>query len=255
LAAYMMNMSEGLKILDIPKSFIGGDGVINPVLLWDSESVVLIDTGFPGQADLFIDAIEETGSSLNELSHILITHQDLDHIGSLSSLQKMASEHLMTVSHCDEKPYIEFTKMPIKMTPERITQIEKKLQGKINGTIVDMLEELKSKVNNSVKDGDYLDICGGIDVIHTPGHTPGHLCYYLKKYKTVVVGDALNLVNGVLEGPDPNFTNDMDLATQSLEKLLELDFENIICYHGGLLKDDAKAKLELLCNIESIKRL
>lgn len=43
----------------------------------------------------------------------------------------------------------------------------------------------------SVKPGDILPWCGGIEIIDTKGHMPGHISLYLKEFKTLITGDAL----------------------------------------------------------------
>jgi glyoxylase-like metal-dependent hydrolase (beta-lactamase superfamily II) len=242
-----MRIAEGLEILELPMSFMGGDGTINPVLIWDENSAVLVDAGFPGQVQLIKKAVETAGVSFETLSHIVITHQDLDHIGSLSGLQKALGQGTRVIAHVDEKPYIEFEKMPIKMTPERIARMKNNLKGSRYGSVNDLIRELKSKVNHTVDDGDEIDVCGGIKIIHTPGHTPGHICLYLKKYKILIAGDALNVENGALTGPNAPFTLDMEVAGRSLIKLLDLELEGIICYHGGMIGPEANGQLEALC--------
>ena len=110
------------------------------------------------------------------------------------------------------------------------------------------LEALKSKVDKTVDDGEVLPYCGGITVIFTPGHTPGHICLYLKQYKTLITGDALNVVEGQLVGPNKEFTPDMDMAKKSLKKFSQYDVETVICYHGGIYKDNVKSRQLELAN-------
>ncbi|AEN89735.1 Beta-lactamase domain protein [Priestia megaterium WSH-002] len=91
----------------------------------------------------------------------------------------------------------------------------------------------KVDVDIVLKGSQLLPYCGGIEVIFTPGHTPGHVSFYLRKSKTLVAGDALVLVNGKLMGPVKQTTLNMDQAVQSLEKFLNYEIEHVICYHGG----------------------
>jgi glyoxylase-like metal-dependent hydrolase (beta-lactamase superfamily II) len=80
-------------------------------------------------------------------------------------------------------------------------------------------------------------------VIFTPGHTPGHICLYLKKSKTLIAGDALMLVDGKLISSPPELTADPVQAKESLKKLAELDVEPVICYHGGVYQGGIKGLL------------
>lgn len=103
-----------------------------------------------------------------------------------------------------------------------------------------------SKVDVTFEDEETLPFCGGITVIHTPGHTPGHICLYLKANKLLIAGDALTVKDGVLSGPVPEFAQDIEMAYMSLKKLLKYDIEGIICYHGGLVYGEADRIEELI---------
>ncbi|HKJ92492.1 MAG TPA: MBL fold metallo-hydrolase, partial [Longimicrobiales bacterium] len=98
-------------------------------------------------------------------------------------------------------------------------------------------------VTRALQDGDELPYCGGILVLHTPGHTPGHISLYLRRSKTLVSGDALVSENGVLQGPRPGATPDMATAVASLSKLTGLDIVTAITYHGGVVKENVKDRL------------
>jgi glyoxylase-like metal-dependent hydrolase (beta-lactamase superfamily II) len=85
--------------------------------------------------------------------------------------------------------------------------------------------------------GERLPYCGGIKVIHTPGHTVGHICLYLEQSRTLVAGDALAVEGGVLRPSLPALSHDVDQAVASLKQLSSVDIAAIICYHGGLYQD------------------
>ncbi|KKO50771.1 hypothetical protein XI25_30785, partial [Paenibacillus sp. DMB20] len=98
-------------------------------------------------------------------------------------------------------------------------------------------------LDRTVSDGEHLPWCGGIDIIHTPGHTPGHMSLYLPADKTLIAGDAVVIENGQLNIANPQFTLDLDEAVHSVQRLLNYDIERIICYHGGLFQGDVKQAL------------
>jgi glyoxylase-like metal-dependent hydrolase (beta-lactamase superfamily II) len=93
-----------------------------------------------------------------------------------------------------------------------------------------------------------LPYCGGITVIFTPGHTPGHICLYLNRSKILITGDAMVCVDGELQGPNPQATYDMETALKSLQKLTQHDIEMVVCYHGGVYRDGANKRLSELAN-------
>lgn len=101
----------------------------------------------------------------------------------------------------------------------------------------------KAKVDKCVEDGEVLPFCGGITGIHTPGHTPGHMCYYLERLKLLIAGDILQVVNGSLV-KCPNFTVlDKEAIANSLNKLSRYEIGTVVCYHGGLFRGDASQRI------------
>jgi glyoxylase-like metal-dependent hydrolase (beta-lactamase superfamily II) len=104
----------------------------------------------------------------------------------------------------------------------------------------EVLERLEPvRVDKHLEDGDRLDLAGGTRVIFTPGH----LSLYLERPKVLVAGDALTAEGGHLNGPNPPFTLDVGEAGRSVRRLAELDVETIVCYHGGVVGDDANGQL------------
>jgi glyoxylase-like metal-dependent hydrolase (beta-lactamase superfamily II) len=230
-----MRIANGIEMLEIEANLTQGPGIIHPVLIWDDNEVILVDTGFPGQFPQFAEAIQKAGVSIERLTKVIITHHDLDHIGGLSGLLKHSPQKIELLAHRMEKPYIEGEQLPTKMPrTDTISQ--------------EQLEKMKiiygNKLDRALIDGEELPYCGGIIVIHTPGHTPGHICLFLKKEKTLITGDAMSVVDHQLLGPAPRFTYDMNLAMDSLGKLKNYDIEKVICYHGGLYQGQIRQRID-----------
>lgn len=83
-----MEIANGIYMLEISANILGKPSVINPTLIWDKDKVILIDTGFLGQLPQIRVAIEEVGVSFDQLNMVILTHQDIDQVGSLSSILK-----------------------------------------------------------------------------------------------------------------------------------------------------------------------
>lgn len=231
-----MKIAEGLDILELGNE----ERRMNATLIWDDKNVILIDTGLPGQIENIREEVEKAGVSFDRINKIIITHHDLDHIGSLSSIVKNSKSEIEVLAHSGERPYIEGDKIGIKITPERLSSMPDSMK--------ETIKQLKTKVNRIVKDEENLPYCGGIEVIYTPGHTPGHICLYLRKYKALVTGDAMNVVNNELIGPNPEYTFDMEQAMESLKKLTKYDIETVICYHGGVFTKSSNERIAKLAN-------
>lgn len=247
-----MKTAKGIEILKLP--YMGDQ--IYPTLIWDDNTVVLVDAGFPGQLADICKVMAEVGVPLSKLNKIVITHQDIDHIGGLAEIVRASEQEIEVIAHEEEKPYIEGEKRLIKMTPERLTKMFESIpESRRREEEAKYLESLKSKIQRAVGDGELLPFCGGITVIHTPGHTPGHICLYHTSSKTLITGDALNVVDGKLVGPNPGFSADMDTAMKSVKKLTEYDIETAVCYHGGVYKDNVNVRIKELNRYGTVKGL
>lgn len=215
----MMEISKGVEMLQL--DFHGN--IIHPMLLWDQDMAVLIDTGFPGQIEDVRAAMAKVGVSLDKLKVVILTHQDMDHIGSLPEILQECGHHVTVYAHELDKPYI---------------------QGELPLLKDGHLENPpKGKVDYTVSDGQELPYCGGISVIHTPGHTPGHISLYAKQSKTLIAGDSMYSVDGILGGIHAPTTLDMSAARLSLQKVVDLDIESVVCYHGGLTNQNVREQI------------
>jgi glyoxylase-like metal-dependent hydrolase (beta-lactamase superfamily II) len=243
-----MHIATGIEMLEISVQVMGGIETIYPTLLWDDDSAVLVDTGYPGLLPKFKDALQEAAVPWSKLHTIIITHQDLDHIGSLPAFLTEKGSALTVLAHETEKPYIQGDKMLLKHTPEAIAAAEAMIPPQVpaewrQAFLNVLAHPPKGKVDLTIADGDHLAVAGGITVIHTPGHSPGHLSLYHHSSRTLIAADALTVVDGELQGPDSKATPDMNTALCSLVKFAEFQIDTVICYHGGLYHGDANHRI------------
>lgn len=226
-----MRISEGVEMIQLTARAFNQDITLNPTLVWNNEEVILIDTGMPDQIDQLKEALNKLNMSIEQLKVILLTHQDLDHIGCAADIRNNSDKNIIVYAHEFDKPYIE-GKLPLIKT--NASQMSKEELSAIPDEIKYLYKTPpKVDVDIVLKGSQLLPYCGGIEVIFTPGHTPGHVSFYLGKSKTLVAGDALVLANGQLMEPVKQTTLNMDQAVQSLEKFLNYEIEHVICYHGG----------------------
>ncbi len=230
-----------VTVLDIEFEYNGTMQIINPVVLQDNDFLILVDAGYPKQRIQFEESAKQHGIQLEKLTHIILTHHDFDHIGSLAEFKRNYPSVKIVASEI-EKEYIEKRKKPL-----RLQQAEKvypslldkdKPKALIFHKILESIEEVK--VDEIVTDHQLLPIGDGIEVIFTPGHTEGHISLYLKESKILISGDALFLDEQQLKIPHPEFAYDVEMAKASIKKLFNYEIDQIICYHGGLLKGNWK---------------
>ncbi|MGO4693745.1 MBL fold metallo-hydrolase [Paenibacillus sp. FSL A5-0031] len=243
-----MNIASGVNMMPISAVMMGRMETIYPTLIWDNDTVILVDTGYPGQLPLIKEQMERAGLAFERLNKIIITHQDLDHIGSLPAILQELPHKAEVLADKVEAPYIQGEAHLLKVTPESIEQAVKALPAEVpeewRAAFRKTLENPpKANVDVIITDGQQLPYCGGIIVIGTPGHTPGHLSLYHTASKTLIAADALIVENDQLLGPTPHYCLDPDTAKKSIKKLTQYDINTVICYHGGLYSDHVNERI------------
>jgi glyoxylase-like metal-dependent hydrolase (beta-lactamase superfamily II) len=232
-----MRIAQGVEVLEIPVNVNGQPEFIYPTLIWDEETAILVDTGYPGQLSLIEKAVNKTEFSFDKINRIIITHHDIDHIGSALSIKKISNKNIEILAHEEEIPYIQGEKVPLKLA-----QLEMSMES-LPANMKIIYEKLKAgfdsckvKIDVSLKDGEELPYFGGISVIHTPGHTFGHICLYLKQSKILIAGDMFALKGDILSTSSEQINFDQSKYLSSLDKVKKYDIKAIVCYHGGFYK-------------------
>ena len=228
---------DDIIVLDIKYKFYDNEGTIHPVVLKDDNEMILIDCGYIGFMPIIEDALREKNLDCNQLTKIVITHHDHDHMGALADF-KQKYPNVKIVASEIEAPYIEGKKKSLRLQQaEALQDILSPEHQSFGKAFCEILKSVKPvKVDLLVHDGDVMNWCGGCTIIGTPGHTPGHISLYLENKKTIITGDAAALENNLLVIANPQFTLDIENANKSISKLLEYDAERYICYHGGIFE-------------------
>ncbi|WCK56883.1 MBL fold metallo-hydrolase [Aneurinibacillus sp. Ricciae_BoGa-3] len=242
-----MRVANGVEMLELEAEAFGGRSTLCPTLIWDNQMAILVDTGMPGGLEQIRSAMEKAGIPFGKLQAVILTHQDLDHIGGIEEVLEASEGSIQVYAHELDKPYIEGTLPLIKTTAARMAPVLNSLPEDERKTALQLCENPPhAKVDRTLTDGQLLPWCGGIRVLFTPGHTPGHISLYLEQSKVLVAADAMIVYGGVLRGPVQQTTVDMETALRSLGKFTELDIESVICYHGGFYNHNVKERLQEL---------
>lgn len=237
-----------ITVLEVKFHFNGSINSIFPVILSDENEMILIDCGYPNFLSLIKDCAKRKGIDINKLTKIILTHHDFDHIGSLAEF-KRNYPNVKILSSIEEEKYISGKEKSLRLQQaeaiyDKLPE-EKKKEARAFHTLIESIECVE--VDVCLKDKDFFSWCGGIEIISTPGHMPGHICIYIKESKTLIAGDALVIENSNLDIANPQYTLDIVKAKESIKKLLNYEIDEIICYHGGIYKRNIKKSLQEIC--------
>jgi glyoxylase-like metal-dependent hydrolase (beta-lactamase superfamily II) len=220
----------------IPVTFHGhlGSMVMNlSLIVLPDFGATLVDASMPNHLTEVQAALATDGFSPRDIKQIIVTHHDIDHIGSLAQIA--AATGATILAHPVEAPYIAGNKKMVKYPSEEILA-----QDPRRREVFDQIGF--AHVDQLIEDGEVLR--GGFRVIAIPGHCPGHISLFVERSKILIAGDALTSENGRLAGPGIRATPDMRTATKSVRRLASLpELTAIVTYHGGLVTDDPLGQL------------
>ncbi|MDD3058899.1 MAG: MBL fold metallo-hydrolase [Sphaerochaeta sp.] len=227
---------QQLVVLSVKMKFFGSEDVVHPVVLMDSQYRVLVDCGPVGALERIEEALRAHQIEPSSITHIILTHQDHDHVGCAAAFKRRYPPVRILCSE-EEKPYIEGSKVSLRLEQALAMQAQlPEAQKSFGEAFCALLRSVEPvAVDQVIHIGQHLPFCGGTEVIGTAGHTPGHLSLSIEKFGIIIAGDAIALEAGKPVIANPQFTLDPDKAEASLQYVLSLGAQKLICYHGGIL--------------------
>jgi len=178
----------------------------------------LIDTGTANNFNDIKNFCEEKGVQINNLNIIINTHCHADHIGS-NYLFKKANPRIIFYAHHLAKPYIEDIEKQFKERP---------VPGFFN------LISGSTKIDQSLEDGDIVDIGMDLKIIHTPGHSKGSISIFIPEKDILISGDAIPGEKDV-----PIYEN-VNILKKSFLKMREVSAKHVISSFDGYCNDISK---------------
>jgi len=179
------------------------------------DGVTLIDSGFPGRGEAIMSELAAEGIMAGDVKRILLTHHDIDHIGSAAFLQEKTGCEMYI--HADDLPYV--------------TGVKKR--GGLKRLVGALMKPEKPKELKKI-DGDTI---GEFSVIPTPGHTKGHTAFRFRN--VLFLGDLVRSKEGKLCLSPSIMTWDKDVLTASIKTLPVAGADWLCPAHGEPIKADA----------------
>ncbi|MGF1505785.1 MAG: MBL fold metallo-hydrolase [Chloroflexi bacterium] len=207
--------------------------IVHTYLIEHEDGLTLVDTAVKPVAGRILSELEQDNRVPNDITEIVITHAHPDHVGGLPQLHNATGAPV--ICHHIEAPYVEGDEPIPRPEKSELKPLERLLwmpPDTVPGTPVD----------RTVEDGEFI---GQWQVVHTPGHAPGHISLWQPETKILIAGDALANTFNNLGRPFPPFTADMATAIESIHRLAELEPAIICPGHGAVLDFAAAAKLKL----------
>lgn len=210
-------------------------GAVNVYLLDGGDGLTLIDSGYAGSAPRIGAALEALGRRWPDVRQVLLTHCHPDHAGSLAEVKRLSGAP--AVMHPLDAELVRAgraVREQIVISPGLLNQLLFQLFIAGAPPTVEAAE-----LEQTVDDGALLPAAGGLRVVHTPGHSAGHVAYLWEKQGVLFAGDTASHVAGLRLSIN---YEDLDEGRRSLQKLARLEFDAACFGHGGPLQRGAAAQ-------------
>ena len=224
-----------LIVLDVEMHYGEQTDLIHPAVVRGGGYNVLVDCGYVGSLHKIEEALQAQGIAPQSITHIILTHQDHDHVGAAGAYKRKYPS-VRILASAIETPYIDGTQKSLRLTQAEEMQDSLPPEMKAFGlAFCNLLRSVEPvQIDQPLNDGEILPFGGGCHIMATPGHTPGHISLYLPRIDTIICGDAIALEKGVPTIANPQFTLNLIDAQSSMQRILSSSVKTILCYHGGL---------------------
>ncbi|HEY3018616.1 MAG TPA: MBL fold metallo-hydrolase [Solirubrobacteraceae bacterium] len=237
-----MEVAPGIHRIEAPL----GDRFVALYLLAGEESTLLVDTGLDETPrSVLLPYLGGAGIDPRRVRYVLTTHADFDHTGGNASFREIAPE-AVTLCHWLDRPLVESIE---RMIADRYGEF-----AADHG--IDDSEETKSWIRANARHVPVdVALAGGeeirlgpdwrVEVLHTPGHSRGHLSVHDPRSRSVVIADT-TLWNAVLtrDGAPafPPTYRYVDTYLASLHRLQGMEIETLLTSHYPVFRGAAVAE-------------
>jgi glyoxylase-like metal-dependent hydrolase (beta-lactamase superfamily II) len=208
---------------------------VRAFVLDSGDELLVIDTLFAAHARPIMEQIEAIGRSVKDVKHIILTHGHRSHLGGLAELAALSGapvyghewEADIIAGQRAAQPVSWLPHSPLQSYPFQL------------GNNLNISKHAPKAVDHYIHEGDQI---GPLTVVHTPGHSPGHLAFWWDEKKALFVGDAI-VTWPRFELGWRGFLLNPTQHKESIKRLAEFDTEFMFTGHGDPVLGGAGKKI------------
>lgn len=210
----------------------GKDLINSFALVQDDGSVTLVDTGLKRAPARIVAGLASIGKHPRDVTRIVLTHVHPDHAGGAAEMSRRAGAPVLV--HGDDHGWARSGR--IRGANDRSTRMGR-LFARAGDAKIEAFEP-----GPALMDGQLLPVSGGVRVVHTPGHSPGHISLLIEQSGTLITGDALfnfRFLRGARISP-AFLCSDFAMTKRTAHRLGEMEYEVAAFTHGPEIRDRAR---------------
>jgi glyoxylase-like metal-dependent hydrolase (beta-lactamase superfamily II) len=235
--------AERLTRVELARGIVAvGDesrGWVRAFLVADGKDLTLVDTLADVHPFQILAAIRRMGRSLSDLKRIWLTHAHFSHLCGAAAMRELSGAKVC--SHPFEADIVSGDRKAqrVSIVPKRPFRAYIPFQL---GLALGLGDHPPCPVDDTLAEGQEE---GGLAVLHTPGHTPGHLAFWSEKHKVLLSGDAIVTWPELAAGWD-SFTLNERQRQESLRRMAALAPEKVGVGHGDPIVERASERVNSL---------
>jgi len=211
-----------------------GDYINSFAFLEDDGQVTLVDCGLSRAPARIVAALAGIGRHPSDVTRIILTHAHADHAGGAKQIVDQAAAEGVDV-HAEDADDIRSGTIP-------------PVAASTMGRLVargPMSHFEPVAVSRELTDGEELEVGGGLRILHTPGHTPGHISLIHQTTGVLITGDVIFHMGwrDRMRWPVSAVCTNATLNRQSAHVLAETEYDIAAFTHGPEIRERAREQV------------
>lgn len=244
----MTEIKQGVHLIDGLTHPFPGVGMVSYIVEEGPHDLTLIDTCFTADLPKLEEYLHNADYKMSDIRRIVISHIHPDHTQAANEIKRRSGGAAQILSHWAEAAYLDHNP-PYSGPPSQETILN--LFNQLGIKPEDVFKKYGSfdvepiKVDRQLQDGDMVGKNNSLQVIHTPGHTPGHISLYSKQQGIIFGADFMSKSVSGIDGlfiPPSTVSIDPTTAVISARRISNLKFDKLLLAHqdAPLLENASK---------------
>ena len=207
-----------------------GDFINSFVIVDDDGQVTLVDCGLKRAPAAIVRGLRAVNLVPHDVTRIVLTHAHTDHAGGAAAMVQRTEAPGVGV-HALDATYLSGGESAPADATTRLGALVNRLPGGGFAPVA---------VSEELSDGQVLNVGGGLQVLHTPGHTPGHIALLHQPSGVLITGDSIWNMRSRITWPIAAMCTSHVQNKRTAHVLGEINYDVAAFTHGPQISTQAR---------------